>query len=135
MDQPGVLPPDLLELTRRGLTKTSAPATPPSTSSMTPSSNGSFRPSVDEHRPSIISRLRRLEIATLPNPQTCAAAEAIRATRRKRLGADYQEIVYPPGSYDGCHTMAECIRRARHLRMEREKRESRTNTEPFSARE
>ena len=58
----------------------------------------------------IVNRLRRLEIATAPNERACAAAEAIRTARRKRLGADYQEIVYPPGSYEGCPTSADFAR-------------------------
>jgi hypothetical protein len=46
-------------------------------------------------------------------------------------GADYKEIEYPPGSFDGCNTMPDSIRRARQLRMEHEKREAATrNREP-----
>ena len=48
----------------------------------------------------IIRRLRRPEMAAAPNEKICAAAEAIREARRKRLGADYQEIEYPLGSFD-----------------------------------
>ena len=78
----------------------------------------------------IINRIRRLEIAAAPNERACAAAEAIRAARRKRLGADYRDIEYPLGSFDGCRTTADYIRRAGRLRMEREEREAPRNPEP-----
>ena len=78
----------------------------------------------------IIHRIRRLETAHAPDEQESAAVQAILATRRKRLGADYKEIEYPPGSFDGCHTMADRIRRVRQLRLEREKREDTRNREP-----
>ena len=42
----------------------------------------------------------------------------------------YKEFEYPPGSFDGCHTAAEYIRRARQLRMEREEREAARNPAP-----
>ena len=79
----------------------------------------------------IIHRIRRLETAHAPDEQASAAVQAILASRRKRLGADYQEIEYPPGSFDGCRTVADRMQRARQLRLEREKREAATrNREP-----
>jgi hypothetical protein len=72
----------------------------------------------------IIHRLRRLENAAAPDKWeqiNRAIAERIREARRRRLGADYVEpIPFPPGSFDGCRTMADHIIRARCLHMERE---------------
>ena len=78
----------------------------------------------------IVSRLRRLEIALGPEEQASAAVQAILAARRKRLGADYKDIEYPRGSFDGCRTTADYIRSARQSRMEREEREATRNREP-----
>ena len=54
----------------------------------------------------IIHRIRGLETVHAPDERVSVAVEAIRTARRKRLGADYKEIEYPPGSFDGCHTRA-----------------------------
>jgi hypothetical protein len=64
----------------------------------------------------IISRIRRLENAAAPAPRERAAAEAILAARRRRLGADYVEpISFPPESYAGCRTIADHILRTCEL--------------------
>jgi hypothetical protein len=55
----------------------------------------------------LVNRLRRLETAHAPDERVSAAVEAIRAARRKRLGADYKELEHPPGAFDGCHNMAD----------------------------
>jgi hypothetical protein len=70
---------------------------------------------------SIINRLRRLENAAAPAEWGRAAADEILEARRQRLGEDYVEPApFPPGSFDGCHTMADQIVRARVLSMERQ---------------
>jgi len=67
----------------------------------------------------ILNRLRRLENANAPADRELAAVEAILEARRRRLGPDYEPVAFPPGSFDGCRTMAERIVRARMLLMER----------------
>ncbi len=68
----------------------------------------------------IINRLRRLENATVPVERERAAVEAILAARRRRLGASYEPLSFPPESYAGCRTVADRILRTRKLRMERQ---------------
>ncbi len=71
----------------------------------------------------IINRLHRLEKANAPADRDRALLGAILEARRRRLGRDYVEPTpLPPGSFDGCRTMAERIVRARALLMEREGR-------------
>jgi hypothetical protein len=69
----------------------------------------------------ILSRIRRLENTTPPADRERAIVEAIRAARGRRPGADYVEpMPFPRGSFAGCRTIADRIRRARQLRMERD---------------
>jgi hypothetical protein len=69
----------------------------------------------------ILTRLRRLENARVPQERQQLAAAAILESRRRRLGANYEPPeALPPGSFDGCHTIADGILRAHKLRMERE---------------
>ena len=72
----------------------------------------------------IINRLRRLENATAPGEREQAMVEAILAARRRRLGASYEPLTFPPESYAGCRTVADHILRARKLRMERQAAEA-----------
>jgi hypothetical protein len=67
----------------------------------------------------IINRLRRLENATAPAERERAAADAIIAGRRRRLGADYQPTVFPPDWFAGCRGTADHILRARQFLQER----------------
>jgi hypothetical protein len=64
----------------------------------------------------IISRLRRLEIAAAPAEKERAAIEQIEANRRRRMGADYKPIGFPPGTFDGCRTSEERMIRGRMIR-------------------
>ncbi len=64
----------------------------------------------------ILNRLRRLENAHTPADRDRTLLEAILEARRRRLGPES-----PPGSFDGCRTMAERIVRARALLMERQR--------------
>jgi len=73
----------------------------------------------------IINRLRRLENATAPAERGRAAAEAILEARRRRLGASYEPLSFPPESYSGCCTVLDRIFRTRELRMERHAAEAR----------
>ena len=68
----------------------------------------------------IMNRLRRLENATAPVERERAAVEAILAARRRRLGAEYEPLSFPPESFAGCRTVADRILRTRKLRMERQ---------------
>ena len=73
----------------------------------------------------IAKRLRRLENsrATMDREEEKDGAmyEAIEANRRRRLGADYKPLEpLPPGSFDGCRTIADQFLRVRKLREERE---------------
>jgi hypothetical protein len=70
----------------------------------------------------IMNRLRRLENATAPVERERAAVEVILAARRRRLGAEYEPLSFPPESFAGCCTVADRILRARKLRMERQDR-------------
>jgi hypothetical protein len=67
----------------------------------------------------IINRLRRLETATAPHERERAAAEAIIEARRRRLGADYEPMVFPEDWFAGCRGTADQILRARHFLQER----------------
>jgi hypothetical protein len=68
----------------------------------------------------IITRLRRLEDAHVPEDQDRAIVEAILKARHRREGADYKPPVpLPPASFDGCRTLADRICRTRHLHMQR----------------
>jgi hypothetical protein len=67
----------------------------------------------------IANRFRRLQNANAPADPERAAVDAILEARRRRLGPHYVEPTpLPPGSFDGCRTMAERIVRARVLLME-----------------
>jgi hypothetical protein len=65
----------------------------------------------------IFNRLRRLENAAAPAERERAAVEAILENRR-RLGADYEPIDFPPGWFAQCRSTADRILRARQFRME-----------------
>jgi hypothetical protein len=66
----------------------------------------------------IMNRLCRLENAAAPVKRERAMIEAILAARRRRLGASYEPLSFPPESYAGCCTVADRILRARKLRIE-----------------
>ena len=73
----------------------------------------------------LAKRLRRLEDARAPldreEEKWRAIVEAIEESRRRHEGANYKpRKPFPPGSFDGCHTIADHILRARKLYMERE---------------
>jgi hypothetical protein len=67
----------------------------------------------------IISRIRRLENAAAPAQRERAAVEAILEARRRRLGAGYEPLSFPPETYAGCRTSADRILRTRQLVMAR----------------
>ena len=67
----------------------------------------------------IINRLRRLENATAPAERERAAADAIIAARRRRLGADYEPTMFPEDWFAGCRGTADHILRARQFLQER----------------
>ena len=73
----------------------------------------------DEGMRAIVNRLRRLENASAPAERERAAVEAILEARRRRLGADYVPMTFPPESYAGCRTVADRILRQRQLSMAR----------------
>jgi len=62
----------------------------------------------------LFNRIRRLENASAPAERE-QAAEAILEARRRRLGADYEPVAFPPESYSGCRSIADRILRARQL--------------------
>ena len=66
----------------------------------------------------IFNRLRRLENAAAPAERERAVVEAILENSRRRLGADYKPIEFPPDWFAGCRSTAERILRARKLRVE-----------------
>jgi hypothetical protein len=69
----------------------------------------------------MLNRIRRLEEVAAPYERDRAVAAAIIAARRRRLGADYVELIpFPPESYAGCRNDADRIVRTRELLMERE---------------
>lgn len=68
----------------------------------------------------IVNRLHRLENAVAPADRERAVFEAILAARRRRLGADYQPVSFPPESFAGCRTVADRILRTRQLLMARQ---------------
>ena len=62
----------------------------------------------------MLNRIRRLEEVKAPYAEEKAAAEAILAARRRRLGPDYLEpIPYPSDWFAGCRSIADEINRAR----------------------
>ena len=69
-----------------------------------------------------MNRLRRLENTTAPVERERAMVEAILAARRRRLGASYEPLSFPPEGYAGCSTVADRILRTRKLRVERQVR-------------
>ena len=69
--------------------------------------------------------MRRLENTAAPAGRERAAVEAILAARRRRLGASYEPLSFPPESYAGCRTVADRIFRTREFRMERQAAEAR----------
>ena len=82
----------------------------------------------------IINRLRRLENATAPAEREGAAVEAILAAGRRRLGASYEPLSFPPESYAGCRTVADHILRTRKLRMEHPAAKQEVSASPLGAR-
>jgi hypothetical protein len=69
----------------------------------------------------ILTRLRRLEEARVPEEKERLMVDAILESRR-RLGYVPEEP-FPPGSFDGCHGIADVILHAGRLRRERERLE------------
>jgi hypothetical protein len=70
----------------------------------------------------IVRRLRQLEQDHVPLDRDRAIAAAIRASRRQRLGPDYEGPPhFPPESYAGYTTIADRIVRCRQLLMKRDR--------------
>jgi len=78
----------------------------------------------------IFNRLRRLENAAAPAKRERAAAEQILEARRRRLGADYDPIKYPPDWFAGCRPTADRILRAGQFRRKQGANGARRREEP-----